>query len=184
MLSFLCETNTWNWNDFWQTVLGALLGFLFAIFSSVIFGIISRKAECVFIKNSVRVEFESILNAFDRINFDSQFIESISVAYWDSLVSGNKFSFLYRLSWYPAVASCYMKIKNLNEQIYVRNTQKLEASMALNDDRRNIATAVFEQIDNNIEYNCKVTNTNSIASDINDILKLISRKKKGRESNG
>ena len=170
MLSFLCETNTWNWNDFWQTVLGALLGFLFAIFSSVIFGIISRKAECVFIKNSVRVEFESILNAFDRINFDSQFIESISVAYWDSLVSGNKFS--------------YMKIKNLNEQIYVRNTQKLEASMALNDDRRNIATAVFEQIDNNIEYNCKVTNTNSIASDINDILKLISRKKKGRESNG
>lgn len=178
MIEFLCESNTWNWNDFWQTVLGALLGFIFAIISSIIFGIVSRRAECVFIKNGVRVEFEAILDTFGKIDFNNQFIEPISVAYWDSLVQGSKFSFLYRLSWYPSVSVCYMKIKSLNEQIAVRNAQNLEASMALDDDKRNIASAAVEQIDNSICYNCKVSNANSIAASINEVLGIISRKKK------
>ncbi|GHT31235.1 hypothetical protein FACS1894214_2360 [Planctomycetales bacterium] len=141
---FLEVTQSWSWVDFGQTLLGAFLGFLFAIASSMILDCQIKRKERKTICRGIVTEFNQIIAQLNNYNFETQFLLPLSTAYWTALIHGSKFGVFYKANWYPTVSLCYSKIDMLNIQINLRNSKKLEASMLTVENERIIAQSVCQ----------------------------------------
>jgi len=155
---FLETTQSWSWVDFGQTLLGAFLGFLFAIASSMILDRILKRRERKSICRGIVTEFNQIVKQLSNYNFETKFLLPLSTAYWVALIQGSKFGVIYKAKWYPTVSLCYSKIDMLNLQINLRNTKKLEASMLTAENERIIAESVCQMVEGLIN---KEQNTSS-----------------------
>lgn len=141
---YLGATQSWSWVDFGQTLIGAFLGFLFAIASSMILAHIIKTSERKSICRGIITEFSQIVIQLNNFNFETKFLLPLSTAYWVALINGSKLGILYKTDWYPIVSLCYSKIDMINMQINLRNSKKLEASMLTAENDRIIAESVFQ----------------------------------------
>lgn len=159
--TILETSQSWSWIDFGQTFLGAFIGFLFAIASSMILDRLLKRRESKSICRGIVTEFNRIVSQLNGYNFETNFLLPLSTAYWIALIQGSKFGIIYKADWYQTVSLCYSKIDMLNQQINLRNSKKLETSMLTVENDRIIAESVTKMTEGLIT---KETDPNSSES--------------------